>query len=112
MSSKLISNLFLVLLTASNIVIGMLVSMLMFGSEYIQTIIELQKATLAEPNPSLFLSVLINPALGTLYTALYIGLSVYQSKITVINIRIAVHVALLAISVSILLYMANLLNLY
>jgi hypothetical protein len=90
-------------LTSLNVISGLLVTLLMMAGDFLNIMNEAYSEGQLETFDTFFLSYILHPATGIIYSTLFIGLAVYQFKIASISLRYISHLALLLLSGLILL---------
>jgi hypothetical protein len=90
-------------LTSLNVISGLLVTLLMMAGDFLNIMNEAYSEGQLETFDTFFLSYILHPATGIIYSTLFIGLAVYQFKIASISLRYISHLALLLLSCLILL---------
>jgi hypothetical protein len=103
LSKKITSKILFLTLTSLNVISGLLVTVLMMGGDFLNIMTEVYSEGQLETFETFFLSYVLHPATGVIYSTLFIGLAVYQIKIASISLRYISHLALLLLSCLILL---------
>ena len=93
-------------LTSLNVIFGLLVTVLMMGGDFLNIMNEAYSEGQLQTFDTFFLTYILHPATGIIYSTLFIGLAVYQFQITSISLRYILHLVLLFLSCLILLEIA------